>query len=123
MEDHEKTLAQLGLADWNRIDLKPERPNNLILVWKPQDNGIDGFEFFCLGWVSEDDEIYYAVLFRGSALFDGVRHLYMGDEYTDNYGYLYYPDLPELVVCLQALDKLQVEHCWDVRDQRKTKET
>lgn len=46
-------------------------------------------------------------LFQGVAYYDGVRHLYMGDDQTDNYGY-HYPnlsDLKESLIKLQELEK------------------
>ena len=121
------TLEQLGVSDWN----KQEVANELLLfhkdIYAPEDE-CDGFEFCCVYQVCEtvsgDDagRIGYEVIFEGTALFDGVRHLYFGKEETQNYGYLYYQDLPMLISALKALDDLQVSKCAYVRNDREVED-
>lgn len=119
-----KTIEELGLGDYEVIELNGR---NLILlykdIYKPEDK-IDGFNFACLEFYSQVrgspiSDIKYSLLFEGVAYFDGVRHFYVGSEKTDNYGYLYYVDLPDLIIALKALDELQVSKCKYVKEERK----
>lgn len=84
-----------------------------------------GFEFYIVyitGRLCREDSIddYFhpendvEVLYNGIAYFDGIRHLYMGDKQTDNYGYDYYADLELHIKALQVLRKLEVKHCRDL---------
>lgn len=123
--DDGKTIEQLGLDGYKIINLKND---DLILLYKdiyrPQTD-CDGFDFSALSYYSRPityppSPIEYTVLFEGVAYFDGVRHLYFGKEETNNYGYLYYQDLPDLIMALQALDKLQVKKCEYVREERES---
>ncbi len=86
-----------------------------------------GFEFYAVGWCGgrrgtvedaslfddDPDEINVECLWHGSARFDGVRHLYCGDEQTDNEGYLYYPRLSRIAGVLTELAKLEKRFCND----------
>ena len=54
------------------------------------------------------------ILFCGTAYFDGIRHLYMGDEQTENYGYHYYPSLLDNIASLKVLRELEEEFCRDL---------
>jgi hypothetical protein len=116
------TLEQLGVADWQIIELQGE----CLLLYRDIHAGNDephGFDFCCVEFCSQECRdsapIQYNVLFEGITYFDGVRHLYFGSEKTDNYGYLYYCDVPLLIVSLQKLDDLQVRKCPYVADERK----
>tara|TARA_R110000764_G_scaffold116029_1_gene202954 strand:- start:19152 stop:19523 length:372 start_codon:yes stop_codon:yes gene_type:complete len=120
--DSGKTIKELGL---DRYELTQIKGNDLIFLHKDmcpsQESG--GFTFACLEFHSQIlgagvDEIKYEVIFRGSTLYDGVRHFYSGSEKTDNYGYLYYLDIPDYILALQVLDDMQVSKCKDVRDAR-----
>ena len=51
------------------------------------------------------------ILWHGNALYDGIRHLYQGDELTGNYGYLYYPDIPRIIKIFTQLHELQKRYC------------
>ncbi len=53
----------------------------------------------------------YEILLHGVAYFDGIRHLYFGDEACDNFGYFYYPNLEDIVEVLQELKKLEDKYC------------
>lgn len=55
-------------------------------------------------------------LFHGCGYFDGVRHLYMGDEKTENEGYQFYPDFKVLSEVLGILRDLEIKYCRDVND-------
>lgn len=121
--DEGKTIDALGLCEYEKIELKGKQ---LILLYKdmhkPEDN-CDGFYFSCLEFYSQvvgslESDIKYTVLFDGVAHWDGVRHFYAGSEETGNYGYLYYVDLPDLIMALKALDDLQVSKCKYISNQR-----
>lgn len=69
-----------------------------------------GFEFICFQQDDpEHDEIEMIV--NGSAYFDGIRHLYFGDEKSDNCGYFNYPNLSVLSDVMNLLKELKVKHC------------
>ncbi len=51
------------------------------------------------------------VLYQGTAYFDGIRHLYMGSEQTDNYGYDYYPNLELHIKAIKVLRGLELDFC------------
>ena len=80
-----------------------------------------GFEFIalvCTGWVCDGKNEYsfspesnVEVIIKGTALFDGIRHLYYGSEETDNYGYHYYPNLLDIIGVLKELRKLEELYC------------
>lgn len=121
----DKTLEELGLADWNRIEGDQSRRSMpTVLLWKniytPEQN-CPGFEFACVEKVTSGGfDSTYIYLFHGTTYWDGVKHLYFGHPETDNYGYLYCVDVPSLVACLKTLDDLQAEHCPQVRRERET---
>ena len=50
---------------------------------------------------------------QGIAYFDGIRHLYYGDEKTDNYGYHYYANLEMIADTINALRELEKKYCRD----------
>lgn len=120
------TINELELENWTKEEITDE----LLLfhkdIYKPEENA-DGFEFCCIYFVSAThdpsksngmSDVKYEVVFEGRAYFDGVRHLYFGKEETDNYGYLYYQDIPLLIKALKKLDDLQVDKCRYVRNER-----
>jgi len=47
----------------------------------------------------------------GVAYYDGIRHLYYGDENTDNYGYHYYAKLEMIIEVLKELRELEKKYC------------
>ena len=58
-------------------------------------------------WDSNLTEV--EVVIKANAFFDGVRHLYFNPVTEDarDRGYLYYPDIPELIKVLQEINNLQ----------------
>ena len=83
-----------------------------------------GFDFYSVMWVScsadEDDfdiwdlrSVEVECGIHGNARFDGIRHLYWGDEFTNNYGYHYYASLENEIEILEALRDLEIKHCRD----------
>lgn len=92
------------------------------LYYKLDDPG-SGFNFYSVLWVSCDayhdkdiwnlDSVCVECGIHGVARFDGIRHLYWGDEQTDNYGYHYYAHLKDEIAVLRALLDLEIKHCRD----------
>lgn len=62
-------------------------------------------------WDLESVEVECGV--HGNARFDGIRHLYWGDEFTDNYGYHYYANLDDEIKVLQMLREMKIKYCRD----------
>jgi hypothetical protein len=95
------------------------------LYYKVDSAGVGyGFEFYSVMWVScaaadpdfelwdlESVEVECGI--HGVAYFDGIRHLYWGDEFTNNYGYHYYPKLENEIAVLHALRELEKKYCRD----------
>lgn len=111
-EYHGLTLCELGVADWDRIDIEPD--DSLILftknIYAPEED-CPGFKFCCVDFNArfhafDPPVTKFDVVFEGRAYFDGVRHLHFGREETQNYGYLHYQNVPSLIEALQALDRL-----------------
>lgn len=61
-------------------------------------------EYWALDWHCE-------VLYEGTALWDGIRHLWLGSQQTNNYGYCYYPDVELHCKALKALQSLEEKLC------------
>ena len=79
-----------------------------------------GFDFYVTDFVSssgntddpyDDPGLRVECLFNGVAMFDGIRHLYMGDKTTDNEGYLYYPSSMLIAKVFAALRVLEERFC------------
>ncbi len=119
LKTYKITDCNILLTDCDYI---PIQDDTARLYFKPSLSGVGyGFDFcavspICTGideyWDLE--EVNIQVLYRGVAMFDGLRHLYMGCEGTDNYGYLYYHDLDESIEIFQALNRLIKQYCKEV---------
>lgn len=114
MELHEVKHNKQFINDWNFIDLD----NNRLYYLPTPDN--NGFHFYGLSWSGNysgkpmwGESTTVEIAISGWAAFDGVRHLYFGDEQTDNVGYFNYPDLQEWLDLLRALSELQNKYCRD----------
>ena len=53
-------------------------------------------------------------LFKVTAYFDGVRHLEFNCDAGDMAGYIYYPNMPELIKLFQKLREIEVAECREV---------
>lgn len=102
---------------WNYVDIL-DKYDTTRLYYKINEGGADGFKFYCLGvnsfspedmWNLKDSEVECIAF--GYANFDGVRHLYWGDEQTENEGYHYYPSFPILTEFLSQLKILENKYC------------
>jgi hypothetical protein len=59
------------------------------------------------------EETEVEVVFHLAAFYDGARHMYFNiyDKEEGCKGYLYYPNIPQLIKALQFVDHLQTKHC------------
>lgn len=91
------------------------------IFWKAKSER-NGFEFVVLECTSTDSRFsgspfvpgsgaIIEIFAHGSAMFDGVRHLYFGSEKTDNYGYVYYPDFRNMKWAMLQLEILEGRYC------------
>jgi hypothetical protein len=112
-----KTVGLENIHLWDFIKINEA----VRLYYKAE---IGHFDFFAFkhvgvdGMVSDDelfsfnpDITYIECLFHGAAYYDGMRHLYMGHESTGDEGYLFYPQINELILCLRELKKLELKYC------------
>lgn len=81
-----------------------------------------GFDFYITEFVSasgdkkyksyyDDPNLVVECMFYGHVYFDGLRHLYMGDEVTGNENYLYCANTIELLAIFGKLRELEQLHC------------
>ena len=97
-----------------------------VRIWyKLNDGERMGFNFYITAFVSvsgddidKNDKSYYdkpslevECLFYGHVLWDGLRHLYMGDKQTDNENYLYYVRPQLIAEVFTKLHELEKQHC------------
>ena len=103
-------FGQENIHLWDFIKI-----NEVIrLFYKAELGHFDFFAFKHVGGIFDNfnpDITYIECLFHGTAYFDGMRHLYMGHQSTDNEGYLFYPQINELILCLIELKKLELKYC------------
>ena len=95
------------------------------IYYKPSDEKGMGFKFYAVettGHVCNDEtekdewhKEYCNVecVFQGIAHFDGIRHLYYGDEKTENFGYHYFANLEMIASAILRLRELEKKYCSD----------
>jgi hypothetical protein len=95
------------------------------IYFKPNEKKGLGFNFYAVEKVGHEcnaetkknewhkDYCDVECLFRGVAYFDGIRHLYYGDEKTDNFGYHYYANLEMMSSAILVLRELEKKYCRD----------
>lgn len=110
------------VCDWNFIEVQN---HNVRVYYKPNEEIGLGFNFYaveniggvCTPEYDKDnwnvDSCFASCLFQGIAYFDGIRHLYMGDEATDNFGYHYYASLETNIETLKVIRELEKKYCRD----------
>lgn len=96
------------VKDWIRV------------YYKESESVGNGFDFYVVQWCSNTsgDESFglscnVQCMYNGRAYFDGIRHLYMGDDKTDNYGYDYCARLDNHIIVLRELLVLEHKYCRD----------
>ncbi|HYH14642.1 MAG TPA: hypothetical protein VD794_05465 [Flavisolibacter sp.] len=118
---HEREKSE-RICDWKYIEV----PNYRVRVYYKEDaeKGL-GFLFYAVentGYTivpETENNIWHPTyasvqcLYNGIAYFDGIRHLYMGDELTNNYGYHYYADLDMNIATLKVIRELEIKFCRD----------
>jgi len=131
MQDKPLTDYQFEKIDDNmRIYYLP-----IVYDDQPDSLGTSGFHFYCVKWAGENvlnpdlyaeierhklgkqpnhwipEHTYAECFFEGVAYYDGIRHLYMGSEETDNYAYHYYPDCDDYIAFFNKLAELEKKFC------------
>lgn len=112
------------VCDWGFIEV----PNhNVRVYYKPNEEIGLGFNFYAVentgGVYTKEyekdnwnvDSCFASCLFNGIAYFDGIRHLYMGDEATDNFGYYYCASLETNIETLKVIRELEKKYCRDYK--------
>ena len=111
-----------AVCDWQFLQIKD---CEVRIYYKPSEEKGMGFNFYAVektGHVcnveTEKDEWnkdYCDVecVFQGIAYFDGIRHLYYGDEKTENFGYHYYANLEMIASAVLGLRELEKKYCRD----------
>lgn len=99
---------------WLYIDIS----SDTRLYYKPIDvEDTGGFYFTSVDLISAYGNNWgistweVKILYTGTAYFDGIRHMYLGSNQTDNYGYDYYSNLEVHIKILQELKKLEDKYC------------
>ena len=107
------------VCDWKYEEVD----ESVRLYFKVEGKAKSGFYFYAIengGCISNDatkkdhwneNYCFAECIINGIAYFDGVRHLYYGDEKTQNYGYHYYPDLSTIIDVLNKLKELEDKYC------------
>lgn len=54
---------------------------------------------------------FVEIMIHGTAMFDGLRHLYWGHAQTENEGYFYYPSCDKIIETLKVLKDLETKYC------------
>jgi len=111
-----------AVCDWQFLQIKD---CEVRIYYKPSEKKGMGFNFYAvekIGYVcsaeTEKDEWHkdycdVECLFQGVAYFDGIRHLYYGDEKTENFGYHYCANLEMIVSSILGLRELEKKYCRD----------
>ena len=107
-----------SICAWDYLPI-PESETRLF--FKPSEESGMGFHFYAVErmafyddkWDANNDVVECVV--QGTAYFDGIRHLYYGDEQTDNYGYHYCANLEMIINTLATLKILEKTFCRDCR--------
>jgi hypothetical protein len=102
---------------WQFVEISTDLTQDIRIYYNPHADD-NGFTFYAIECNKESDanrwhEDYAGieVIYHGIAYWDGLRHLYMGHEKSDNYGYDYYPDIYAHIEILKALEPLMDLYC------------
>lgn len=107
------------IISWDFIDIAPFRIYYKLTIYTEGEQN-SGFRFYIVeitsqdanfenGW--DDPSVSVECQYFGIAMYDGLRHFYMGDEATDSKGYLYYANLGDQIKLFQALRELELKYC------------
>jgi hypothetical protein len=101
-----------NVNEWRKVTF-----DDYIIFFKLDPSGDkSGFDFTSCQIIGSDghdlNKKLIEPLFWGYAAFDGIRHLYLGDDKQyNNYGYLNYPNVIKLAKVLEKLSILEKLHC------------
>lgn len=104
------SFDHLDVADWIRVYYKvddEEARTGFVAVIVEMTRGCGGGSDADI-WVHPDSDVQS--MGHVVAMFDGIRHLYLGE---GGKGYIHYPDLPKWTAVLAALADIQQKHCRD----------
>ena len=110
-EYHQEDLV----CEWDFIAVNN---TDIRLYYKQAEENGMGFSFYAIErtsfidmkkWDKDTDSIECVI--QGIAYFDGIRHLYYGDEKTSNYGYHYYANIEAIIKTLRELRNLEIKYC------------
>jgi len=108
---HARYHNEETIYNWKYIDL------DLVRIYYLPFEEKGGFKFYVLKHVGgthegfDLDNTVVACRYEGIALHDGIRHLYMGSEQHDNYGYQYCPSMQSNIEIFKKLKELEEKHC------------
>lgn len=111
LEELEEGLGE-DITEWDIIEIKDAY---IRIYYKPHTKN-NGFTFYCLeimAWDMDKNVRDVKILFHGTAYYDGVVHLYMGHELTNNYGYIYMPYISKYNEIFKELNELVRKYCSD----------
>ncbi len=121
----EYKLYDFDFSEWDYLDME----SGMRLFYSPEKEEGMGFRFYSVENVSymdkveggqwmKENEPAIEILYNGIAYWDGMRHLYMGSEKTDNYGYDYYSCMENHIEVLKALVGLELKYCKECYESR-----
>lgn len=104
------------VTEWPYIEYR-----DLFVFYKVDDYAEgSGFKFMSLQIIGQvcdkpllHPENNVEILYWGYAMFDGIRHLYLGHDKTENYGYINYPFIKNHIELLKTISKLEDIYCRD----------
>ncbi len=124
LKDLKYDNSNTKLIDTEYIDILD---NQVRLYYNPHEiyehrEKPSGFNFYAVEFVGcdglsdykndfDNPTVTVECLYHGIVYFDGLRHLYMGHEDTDNEGYLYYQNLENHILIFNAIEKLIGVYC------------
>lgn len=103
------------ILKWDHIQY-----NDFFIFYNPDDGEGTGFNFMSLQitGIHPDKPLLHPennveILYWGIAYFDGIRHLYLGHEKTENFGYINYPFIKNHIKLLEIIRGLEIKYCRD----------
>ena len=109
MDEIKKTIKEWGVSDWIFTEVYTKRGGAIKIYHRLN---ITGFDFKILQWVETCEDVYrYQLVCHGSAQYDGIRHMYFGENESQPDGCLFYPDPNQLALVFKALSLLEKRFC------------
>jgi|SRR5579859_7445415 len=104
-----------AIANWQFLEL--DEYTRLYYEAIPKEGR--GFNFYALALIGTEcgynnwniARSQVKCLLHGEASFDGIRHLWLGHELTENQGYAFYPDTDQFIAVFTALKTLASIYC------------